>query len=83
MRTSLKAATVTAGVVLSLGLAGPAFASAGDYGSQPGFAVSNSHTPCAGHGAFGVFGPGESMAGGANGAATGANNSGLCGNPQR
>ena len=38
------------------------------------------HTVCAGHGAFGVFGPDLNMAGGADGEKTGLANSGLCGN---
>jgi hypothetical protein len=65
------------------GLAAPAFA-ANDYGSQPGFdrAIENSNG-CAGAGAFGYFGPGNNMAGGADGTQTGINNSSLCGNPQR
>jgi hypothetical protein len=65
------------------GLAAPAFAG-NDYGEQPGFdkAIENSNG-CAGAGAFGVFGPGENMAGGADGRQTGINNSTLCGNPQR
>ncbi len=66
--------------------AAPAFAgSAGDgsgYGTQPGYAVANGHTVCAGHGAFGAFGKDYNLAGGADGAATGAANSSLCGNPQ-
>ena len=49
---------------------------------KPGFAVANSHTACAGHGAFGILGKDYNMAGGANGQETGFNNSGLCGNPQ-
>jgi hypothetical protein len=65
----------------------PAFADAsGDgsgYGTQPGFEVAMSHSGgCAGHGAFGAFGKDHNMAGGANGQATGAANSSLCGNPQ-
>ena len=50
------------------------------YGTQPGFAVALSHTECAGHGAFGAFGKDNNFAGGADGQATGAANSGLCGN---
>ena len=68
------------------------------YGTQPGFTTSNANTPCAGHGSFGAFGkdfnfgndtsghtpyPGNDQNGnGANGQATAANNSTLCGNPQ-
>jgi hypothetical protein len=80
MRKLIYTGAAVAAVALT-GLTAPAYAGGG-YGSQPGFEVSNSQTPCAGHGAFGVFGPHESMAGGADGQATGANNSGLCGNPQ-
>ena len=69
-----------------------------DYGTQPGFSVSLDHTQCAGHGAFDAFGknfnfgnstsghvpyPGNAQNGnGADGQATAANNSSLCGNPQ-
>ncbi len=80
---------VVAAVPVALLLSGtaPAFAgSAGDgsgYGTQPGYEVANGHTVCAGHGSFGAFGKDYNLAGGANGPATGANNSGLCGNPQR
>jgi hypothetical protein len=78
------------GIAMSTALfaavATPAFAgNAGDgsgYGTQPGFAMANSHTVCAGHGAFGAFGKDYNLAGGADGQATGANNSNLCGNPQ-
>ncbi|MBI2617525.1 hypothetical protein HYW55_05290 [Candidatus Gottesmanbacteria bacterium] len=66
------------------------------YGTQPGYDVSASHTECQGHGSFGYFGknwnlgneqsghyPGVSYPGpGADGQATGYNNSHLCGNPQ-
>lgn len=61
------------------------------YGTQPGFAVANGNTVCAGHGAFGAFSgdPGvihgyvlADMAEGTTlGAETGAANSSLCGNP--
>jgi hypothetical protein len=84
------------GVAAVLGIVGtvaaPTFAI---YGSQPGFDVSNSHTTCAGHGAFGAFGdkgdvthdfgvnnPGSNNKPGADGQQTGINNSTLCGNPQ-
>ena len=73
-------------VALLLSGAGPAFAgSAGDgsgYGTQPGYEVAYSHTACAGHGSFGAFGKDYNMAGGADGQATGAANSSLCGNPE-
>ena len=75
-----------AAVLGSLALAPSAFAgNAGDgsdYGTQPGFTVSTSHTPCAGHGAFGWLGKDFNRAGGANGQETGLNNAGLCGNRQ-
>ena len=69
-------------------LAAPAVGVAGnsgdgsEYGTQPGFAVANANTPCAGHGAFGYFGKDFNMAGGADGIQTGLNNAGLCGNRQ-
>jgi len=53
-----------------------------DYGTQPGFDVAQSHTRCSGAGAFGYLGKDFNMKGGADGTATGNNNSGLCGNPQ-
>ena len=79
--------TIAAVVVTgALALAPAAFAgNAGDgsdYGSQPGFAVSNANTPCAGHGAFGYLGKDFNMAGGADGTQTGLNNALLCGNRQ-
>ncbi len=87
MKKSMTLLAIPAILGLSLAAAGPASADAsGDgsgYGTQPGFAVANSHTECAGHGAFGAFGKDNNFAGGANGQATGANNSNLCGNPQR
>jgi hypothetical protein len=61
-------------------------------GSEPGIdryyailAIADipSHAQCgsgAGSGAFGYFGKGNSMAGGANGYQTGLNNSAVCGN---
>jgi hypothetical protein len=82
MKRTLGTFAATAVFTLT-GLAVPAFA-ANDYGSQPGYdnAIENSNG-CAGAGAFGVFGPGNNMAGGADGTQTGINNSSLCGNPQR
>ena len=53
-----------------------------EYGTQPGFAVANANTPCAGHGAFGYLGKDNNLAGGADGTQTGLNNSALCGNRQ-
>lgn len=84
-------------LLASIGLVGtmtvPVFAA---YGTQPGFTVSNDNTICAGHGSFGAFGQhgdvahdfgvnnlGSNNKPGADGQATGANNSSLCGNPQR
>ncbi len=82
---------------LAVGPAVAAFG-ADNYGSMPGYGVSMSHTSCAGHGSFGAFGadfnfgnttsghvpyPGNATNGnGADGPATGYNNSNLCGNPQ-
>ena len=71
-------------------LALPVTASAA-YGDQPGFERANSNTICAGHGAFGAFGNGETRHDfgvnnpgddGKPGASklTGPNNSALCGN---
>ncbi|MBI4080927.1 MAG: hypothetical protein HY430_04115 [Candidatus Levybacteria bacterium] len=92
--------TAAASALLFGSLAVPAFASnsgdGSDYGTQPGYEVSASHTDCQGHGSFGYFGkdwnlgndqsghyPGGSYPGpGADGTQTGINNSSLCGNPQ-
>lgn len=90
------AGAVMLGTTAIPALAGNASDGSG-YGTQPGFAVANSNTVCAGHGSFGYFGkewnlgndvsghyPGGSYPGpGANGQQTGINNSSLCGNPQR
>lgn len=65
----------------AVGLAGNS-GDGSEYGTQPGFAVANDHTPCAGHGAFGYLGKDNNLAGGANGYQTGLNNSALCGNRQ-
>lgn len=65
----------------AMGLAGNS-GDGSEYGTQPGFAVANANTECAGHGAFGAFGKDNNFAGGANGEQTGLNNSGLCGNRQ-
>ena len=70
---------VLTAVFLGTVLAPTAAFAGGGYGSQPGFAVSNDQTACAGHGAFGYFGPGNNMAGGANGYKTGIANATLCG----
>jgi hypothetical protein len=75
-------------------LAIPATAGAMDYGTQPGFDNAQSNTICSGAGAFGYLGeqgvrhdlgqgdetPLGSVKLGANGPATGLNNSSLCGN---
>jgi hypothetical protein len=82
MKRTLGLIIATATFTLT-GLAAPALA-ANDYGSQPGYdQAQQSSDGCAGAGAFGYFGPGNSMAGGADGTQTGINNSTLCGNPQR
>ena len=79
---------------LLIATAGPALGS-DNYGVMPGASISASHTICSGHGSFGAFGKvynfgsgivnlGGAPTGpngvGASGTATGANNSGLCGN---
>jgi len=82
----MKKPLITLGCIFALAL--PAIGLAGnsgtgaEYGTQPGFTVSNANTECAGHGAFGFFGKDNNLAGGANGEQTGLNNSGLCGNRQ-
>jgi len=77
-RAVLAIACACALAVPASGLAGNGHA----YGEQPGFAVANGHTPCAGHGAFGYFGKDNNLAGGANGYLTGYYNAVLCGNRQ-
>lgn len=74
----LAVACVCALVLPAIGVAGEGHA----YGEQPGFAVANGNTLCAGHGAFGYFGKDNNLAGGANGYLTGLNNSALCGSRQ-
>lgn len=82
MTKIIAAAVVTGALALApAALAGNA-GDGSDYGTQPGFAVATANTDCAGHGAFGWLGKDFNMAGGANGAATGWNNAGLCGNRQ-
>ena len=48
-----------------LALSTAAFASnsgdGSDYGTQPGFAVANGNTSCAGHGSFDAFGKGANL----------------------
>ena len=78
-RLILATACVCALAVPAVGVAGNSGAGS-EYGTQPGFAVANANTPCAGHGAFGYFGKDNNLAGGANGYQTGLNNSELCGN---
>jgi len=75
-----KVAFAAAAMVMASGTAATAAQGGNDYGEQPGYDTAMSHTECAGHGAFGVFGPDVNMAGGANGELTGLANSGLCGN---
>jgi hypothetical protein len=64
------------------GSANAAYCGASSNGCDQAFG----NTICAGHGAFGAFGDkgdfGHDWRGGADGAATGAANSNLCGNPQ-
>ena len=79
--------------VLLVACAVPAVANAdgAGFGTQPGFTVANSNTPCAGHGAFGAFSgnPGavhdyvlaDKAEGTTLGAETGPANSSLCGSP--
>ena len=50
--------------------------------SATGCAHAQDQTICSLAGAFGAFGKGNSLAGGADGDQTGFNNSTLCGNPQ-
>ena len=50
--------------------------------SASGCTHSQDQTICSFAGAFGAFGKGNSLAGGADGDQTGLNNSTLCGNPQ-
>jgi hypothetical protein len=80
-RLLLAAACACALALPAIGLSGNA-GDGSDYGTQPGFSVANGNTPCAGHGAFGIFGKDYNLAGGANGYQTGINNSALCGNRQ-
>ena len=72
---------IIAAALLMVGASAGAASAANDYGSQPGYPIAMSNTVCAGHGAFGAFGPGNSWAGGANGTNTGIANSTLCGKP--
>jgi len=92
--------TAAASAVMFGSLAVPALASnsgdGSDYGTQPGYAVSASHTVCQGHGSFNAFGKNASLGvekvhatflssypgPGTDGTQTGINNSNLCGNPQ-
>ena len=80
-RLILATACVCALGVPGVGVAGNS-GDGSEYGTQPGFAVANVNTPCAGHGAFGYFGKDNNLAGGADGTQTGLNNSALCGNRQ-
>lgn len=75
-----KLALATIAAIMATGTAASAAPGGNDYGEQPGYDKAMSNTICAGHGAFGVFGPDFNMAGGANGELTGLANSGLCGN---
>lgn len=87
-----KAKRLAIGMVASLGIAGafavPSFAASNSYcGSSANgcAAAAAAGAQCgsgAGSGSFGYFGPGNNMAGGADGHQTGLNNSALCGNRQ-
>lgn len=78
----------TATLLMAGGMAFPALAagSAPGYYNNPGrqqaTEVGAQCDSGAGSGAFGAFGPGVNFAGGADGQATGMNNSALCGNRQ-
>ncbi len=74
-----KVAIATTALIMATGTAATAAQGGNDYGEQPGYSKAMSNTVCAGHGAFGVFGPDYNMAGGANGELTGLANSALCG----
>ena len=67
----------------TFGMSGPATANggSGDYcgASDNGCGHALVNTPCAGAGGFGAFGKDNNFAGGADGQATGENNSALCG----
>ena len=80
-RLFVTAACICALAIPAIGFAGNS-GDGSEYGTQPGFAVANANTECAGHGAFGAFGKDNNFAGGANGYQTGINNSTLCGNRQ-
>jgi hypothetical protein len=80
-------------VLMGVTIAGSAFAQMGPGNSTPGQARYDANpgrqqatevgAQCgsgAGSGSFGFFGKGNSLAGGANGPATGMNNSAVCGN---
>ena len=62
----MKIALVACGAfALAMAASGSAMAgNEGDgsgYGTQPGFAVANGNTECAGHGSFGAFGKGANL----------------------
>ena len=81
MRRVITTLAISAAMLFGAGtvaLAGNDYCGASDNGCDHSMA----NTKCAGHGAFGAFGKDNSLAGGANGDATGYYNSILCGNPQ-
>lgn len=98
LKKKIMAFTATFGIVGAMAV--PAFASnvgnGSDYGTMPGFTVSQSHTQCSGAGAFDALGKNASLGApqvhatflgsypgpGTDGQQTAANNSNLCGNPQ-
>jgi hypothetical protein len=79
-------AAITATIAMSLAVAIPALAAGPGYDANPGrqqaVEVGAQCGTGAGSGAFGALGKDNSMAGGANGAQTGLNNSAVCGNRQ-
>jgi hypothetical protein len=82
MKKLVLAAVAT--VALAAPVAATADPASNDYcgASANGCAHSQTNTICAGHGAFGAFGPGNDWRGGASGDNTAYSNSTLCGNPQ-
>jgi hypothetical protein len=77
-----RTASIIAAALMMIGAsAGAASADATTPPSANGYATARANTICADHGAFNAFGPGNSMAGGADGTQTGINNSTLCGQP--
>ena len=77
-----RTASIIAAALMMIGAsAGAASADATTPPSANGYTTARANTVCADHGAFNYFGPGNNMAGGADGTQTGINNSTLCGQP--